>query len=347
MTGGQRSVRRKGNPHGSDGDLAAVMDPPSADRALAAGRVLDKTSARSENRRVFNRLRFPDLTVGRLKEVVVAFVLAIALQSHSAGTNTDGAICVMTYNLRYASATPPNAWPQRRPLMRECLQKISPDIIGTQEGVYPQLKDLAEDLPDYSWIGTGRDGGSKGEFMAVYYRRSRFDPVAYDHFWLSDIPNVIGSTTWGNSNRRMVTMVRFLDRETKREFYLFNTHFDHQIQAAREKSAVLLRQRIQDLNTTLPVIVTGDFNAASDNKVHELLVADGFLSDTWDLARERRGEGLGTFNDFKGIPKADLRIDWILTRGKVKVHAEEIVTFSKDGQFPSDHFPLVAWLRLE
>ena len=39
------------------------------------------------------------------------------------------------------------------------------------------------------------------------------------------------------------------------------------------------------------------------------------------------------------------RIDWILTRGPVTVDAEEIVTFSRDGKFPSDHCPLVAWLR--
>src|SRR5262245_7953389 len=78
-------------------------------------------------------------------------------------------LCVMTYNLRYASATPPNAWQQRRPLMRELIQQLSPDVMGTQEGLYQQLKDLASELPDYDWIGLGRDGGSRGEFMAVFY----------------------------------------------------------------------------------------------------------------------------------------------------------------------------------
>jgi hypothetical protein len=33
-------------------------------------------------------------------------------------TNASPAsLCVMTYNLRFASPNPPNAWPQRRPLM--------------------------------------------------------------------------------------------------------------------------------------------------------------------------------------------------------------------------------------
>lgn len=270
---------------------------------------------------------------------------ATFLNAAAAGS-TATPLCVMSYNLRYASATGPNAWPQRRPLMKECIEQISPDIIGTQEGLYQQLKDLASDLPGYAWIGLGRDGGSKGEFMAIFYRQSRLEPLAFDHFWLSDTPNVIGSSTWGNSNRRMVTWVRFLDRQTKREFYHVNTHFDHQVQAAREKSASLLREKAGQLQPALPVVLTGDFNADAQNKAHQILTAEDFFVDTWNSAKERLGEGLGTFNAFKAVPKDGIRIDWILTRGKVEAEKTQIVTFSKDGQFPSDHCPLVAWVRL-
>ncbi len=251
----------------------------------------------------------------------------------------------MTYNLRFAAPQGPNAWPERRPLMRECIAAVSPDIFGTQEGLYGQLKDIAVDLPAYDWIGLGREGGSKGEFMAVFFRKARFEPLAFDHFWLSDTPNVIGSSTWGNVNRRMVTWIRFLDRQSKREFYVFNTHFDHLIQLAREKSAALVRQRVEALDTNLPVILTGDFNVGRDNSAHEILVRDNFFADTWDLAKEREGEGLGTFNGFKQVPNDNRRIDWILARGQVQVEKEKIITFNKDGKFPSDHCPLVAWLN--
>ncbi|HXU76866.1 MAG TPA: endonuclease, partial [Methylomirabilota bacterium] len=59
----------------------------------------------------------------------------------------EGTLCIMTYNLRFASATPPDAWPDRRPLMRELIRKISPDVMGTQEGLFGQVKDIAADLP--------------------------------------------------------------------------------------------------------------------------------------------------------------------------------------------------------
>lgn len=253
----------------------------------------------------------------------------------------------MTYNVRYASENPSEAWSKRRPIMRELIQQIAPDVMGTQETLYRQVKDLATDLPDYDWIGLGRDGGSRGEFMAVFYRKARLEPLAFDHFWLSDTPEVIGSTTWGNSNRRMVTWIKFRDRQTNQEFYFFNTHFDHQIQAAREKSAELVRQRIAALDTKLPVLLVGDFNAAAGkNKTYEILTQDGFLTDTWQTARERQGEGIGTFNSFRALQPNGPRIDWILSRGDMTAEKIEIVTMQRDGQFPSDHFPVVARLQL-
>lgn len=257
-------------------------------------------------------------------------------------------LVVMTYNLRYASAQPPNAWLDRRPLMRDCIRGLLPDLIGTQEGVYAQLKELAADLPEYEWLGLGRDGGSRGEFMAIYYKRARFEPLEYDHFWLSDTPDVVGSTTWGNSNRRMVTWIRFKDRTTNQEFYLLNTHFDHQIQGAREKSAKLIRERVAKLNPALPIILTGDFNAtAGDNPAYDVLVGDGYFTDTWKTAAERKGDPtLNTFNGFKPAVHDSQRIDWILTHGAVETATIQIIDFARDGQYPSDHFPLVAWLRL-
>ena len=258
-----------------------------------------------------------------------------------------GTLTVMTYNLKFASSNPPNAWPQRRPLMRELIAGLAPDVLGTQEGLYSQLQDLAADLPAYQWIGLGRDGGSRGEFMAVFYRPERLEPLAFDHFWLSDTPEVIGSKTWGPKLARMVTWVKFWDRQTKRQFIFVNTHFDHQVQEAREKSASLVRERVAAFDPTLPILLVGDFNAAAgNNKACTILTQDKFFTDTWATARERVNEGIGTFNGFRAIQKGGPRIDWILSRGDVVADRIEIVTFSRDGQFPSDHCPVLARLRL-
>lgn len=127
---------------------------------------------------------------------------------------SEAELRVMILNLRFADTVPPHAWQERRPLVREGIERWGPDVIGTQEALYGQIRDLEADLDGYAWIGLGREGGSRGEFMAVFYRTARLEPLEYDHFWLSDTPERIASRTWGNQYHRMVTWVRFRDRET-------------------------------------------------------------------------------------------------------------------------------------
>lgn len=251
---------------------------------------------------------------------------------------------VATFNIRYPADPAPNDWDSRLPRIIECIERQDLDLIGTQEGLYHQVKDLDRELADMEWIGLGREGGSRGEFMAVYYRTARLEPLEFDHFWLSDTPDVIGSTTWGNAVRRMVTWVRFRDLETDRQFYFFNTHFDHEVQGSREKSAALLLERVRSREKALPVIVAGDFNAvAGENPVHALLAGSAELSDTWETAAERKGETeANTFNGFRELVKGGRRIDWLLTSADVSVKDVEIDVFSSDGHYPSDHFPVIA-----
>jgi endonuclease/exonuclease/phosphatase family metal-dependent hydrolase len=255
---------------------------------------------------------------------------------------------IATYNLRFAGSEAPNAWPDRRPVVKALLDRYQPDLIGTQEGLHQQLKDIAADQPDYDWIGVGRDGGSRGEFMAIFYRRARFEPLEYDHFWLSDTPEVIASSTWGNNVRRMVTWARFRDRVTGREFYFWNTHLDHEVQVAREKAAELIRQRIGRLPADVPLFLVGDFNAiAVANRAYDILTKEAGLTDTWFAARERRNEDANSFTGFDPLRREGERIDWILARGAIDVRATEVVTFRQGDQWPSDHLPVVAWVTLQ
>jgi len=264
-----------------------------------------------------------------------------------AARGTDAPLTVMTFNIRYAHTNPPDLWPDRLPVITELIGRRRPDIIGTQEGLYTQLRDLENALPDYEWIGIGRDGGSKGEFMAVFYRKDRLEPLEYDHYWLSDTPAIAGSRTWGNNYPRMVTSVKFRDRVGGGELLFVNTHLDHEVQISRERSAGLILDRLRSAREGLPVILVGDFNVgAGDNPVYSVFTAPGRFTDTWVAAGNR--DTLGTFHGFKG-PSAALgarRIDWILVRGDVDVLSSAIVTDSRGTQMPSDHFPVVAEVRV-
>src|SRR3954462_1568528 len=151
-----------------------------------------------------------------------------------------GALRVMTFNVRYGTAPDgPDAWPLRRPLALRVIADFAPALLGLQEALRGQLDDLARAFPRYGEIGVGRDDGAQGgEYAAILYDRQRLTPLASGRFWLSDTPEVPGSMTWGNRFPRIVTWARFADgARGGATFTVFDTHWDHESQPARERGA--------------------------------------------------------------------------------------------------------------
>jgi len=145
----------------------------------------------------------------------------------------------------------------------------------------------------------------------------------------------------------MVTWVRFEDKATSKQFYAVNTHLEAYDATARSKSADLILQRIAGFDPALPVIMTADFNEAAKPglTVYDKLVTSGTFQDTW-LTAERRSALYATFHGYKPLTPNGDRIDWILTTPDLRVPKASINTFSKDGQFPSDHLPVESWIEL-
>ena len=255
-------------------------------------------------------------------------------------------LTAVTWNLRFA-ADDGHPWStERLPLTLELWRERIPDVVGTQEGLYHQVRDLEDALPEYGWIGLGREGGSEGELCAVFYRRERLEPLAFDHFWLSDTPETIGSRSFGNRVVRMATWVRFRDRRSDRELVVLNTHLDHQSAESRARSAELVAKRLEAFEDDLPLIVLGDFNApAGESAPYTWLVEEARLADAWTAAPER-GPGVGTFHGYRGPTEGAPRIDWVLFRGPLEPLEARVWTFARDGRFPSDHFPVAARFTL-
>ncbi|GAA2444500.1 endonuclease/exonuclease/phosphatase family protein [Actinomadura vinacea] len=283
----------------------------------------------------------------RLPHLLIALaVLVTGMIAAPAAFAGDAKVRVMSYNVRLNADAPPKDWPSRLPLMKNVLRKHQPDLLGVQEALWQQMRDLDGALPEHDWIGMGRQGGTRDEFSAIFYRKDRFEVLDFDHFWLSDTPNVIGSKTWGNNITRMVTWAKFRDRRTGTAFYHVNTHFDHQSENARVKSAELILQRVRGFEAGTPVVMTGDFNAAAEKtQPYSVLTGQDAFVDTWKTA-DKRGPAYNTFGGWKPpVPGGD-RIDWILTRGDVRTGWTEIDPYQKDGLYPSDHYPVVAHVTI-
>jgi endonuclease/exonuclease/phosphatase family metal-dependent hydrolase len=264
-----------------------------------------------------------------------------------AGPPAPADLDVMTFNLRYASGRTPNSWAQRRPAMRLLLTDERPDLIGTQEGLTAQLRDIENDLgASYDYIGMGRNGGNRGEHTAILYNKARLAPQKSGNFWLSDTPEIPGSISWGSGNIRMLTWVLFADLHTGRHFYAVNTHLDNNSENARRQAAKLISERLAAFDS-LPIVLTGDFNtpAQSSSQVYHLLVNQAGFRDTWTTA-PRRGPSYATIHNYQPLVPNGERDDWILTTPGVTTLAALMNTYRRRSQYPSDHLPVLARLRL-
>ena len=261
---------------------------------------------------------------------------------------------VMAFNIRYDNSDStqmgdPDHWPSRRPIMIDLLERERPTLLGVQEAVYGQLAAIREALPGHEMIGYGRDGGSTGEHSAIFYDPERLRVTAWDQFWLSDTPDQIGSATWGNNVTRIVVWARMEDLATGREFAMINTHFDHESEPARIKSAQAMIDLFEggELDQ-LPALVTGDFNsAAHDSGAYSTLVTAGPTLDTWDAAQEQLTPAWGTFPGYEEPVEGGDRIDWVLATEEFMI-LEAAINISTDrhGAFPSDHAPVQALVAL-
>jgi endonuclease/exonuclease/phosphatase family metal-dependent hydrolase len=256
----------------------------------------------------------------------------------------------MSFNIRYGTAKDgDNQWSARREMMFDLIRERDADLIGLQEALAFQIDELLAAAPGYAALGVGRDdAGRDGEFSAILFKKNRFRVADAGTFWFSDTPEVPASKSWGNNITRICTWARLIDRDGF-GFYLFNLHLDHQSQPSRERSAVLLRQRIEARAFPAnPVVVTGDFNAGENNPAITSLVSKSPEAPFVDTYRVLHADEtvVGTFNGFKFGTTAGDKIDYVLVQPGTEVITAEIIRTSRNDRYPSDHFPVVATIRL-
>jgi endonuclease/exonuclease/phosphatase family metal-dependent hydrolase len=268
----------------------------------------------------------------------------------------NATIEIASFNIRYdgGGVFDPNGWNNvaspRRDRVISLIRDMAPDILGVQEALSNQVDDLTALLPEYGFVGCGRDDGvTAGEYAGVFYRLERFELLDSGFFWLSETPNIPGTVFDGSGSIRMATWIVVLDIRTGQEIFAINTHFDNVSQSSRENSATLIREQIGVLTGgKQPIALTGDFNQSEENAAIQIFLTDvptpmTRLTDGYrDLFPVRQIDE-ATYHDFTGDPKGS-RIDFILHDARFITVAAEIRRDTYDGKYPSDHFPVTATL---
>ena len=278
-------------------------------------------------------------------------IFSIFLFSWLTGSAVAQELNVMTFNIRFNTvADSMNAWPYRKDKVASQILFHATHIIGVQEALHEQITDLQQRLPQFKYKGAGRDDGKeKGEYSAIFYDTTRLQALQSKTFWLSETPEVAGSKSWDAAITRIVTWIKFRDKKTKKIFFAFNTHFDHIGKVARRESARILLQKVKEISGGTPAVITGDFNATPDDEPIQVITDRSnplHLVDSKSVSLKPHYGPSGTFNAFKEKERDDQPIDYIFLKGNWKVLKHSTISQTWQGRFASDHFSVLATVRL-
>lgn len=277
------------------------------------------------------------------KTLFISFLILITFwQVQPLAQDSPDELTLMSFNIRMdTDADGADAWSLRKPLTLQVIQKYKPDILGMQEVLYRQLTWLHEKLPEYSFVGVGRDDGkAAGEYSPIFYNSSELIVINSGTFWLSTTPEVIGSKDWDAAITRICTWAIFEIKSTGQKFAVFNTHFDHRGKEARLQSAKVILSKAEKLAPDLPTILMGDFNATPDSPPIQAITNSGFSSGA-----ERLHGPDWTFHGFTGTGTSGNIIDFIFHDSRWSIMSYIHCDDHAGERWPSDHLPVLATIK--
>ena len=284
---------------------------------------------------------------------------------------------VMSFNIQTENGTSVD-FALRAEMFRDLLDDRPPDSIGMQEVTVNWLKwmDSVCFNDSYAGVGEGRTPG--GEASSIYYRKDKFELVASGTFWLSETPDVVGSSLPNANYPRICTWAHLRDKVTGFEYIHLNTHLDHNGnnsssdgRALRTSQVRVMLEYIQKL-PDVPMVLTGDFNQAKTNSSDEIYAifknilgistftastgekltgnfSDARADATWTVGEDQWAsmtkywqEGTDAYNPAKKP------IDYVFyTADDFTAVRYENIHYHRDGIYMSDHLPQYCELEVK
>lgn len=266
-------------------------------------------------------------------------IAAFALMSIACNRTSE--IKVMSYNIRLSSGTIKADsiyhWEHRKQASLNLMHEENPTVFGLQEACPDQMDYMVENLPEYGYIGVGRDDGKrKGEFMSIFYKKEEVEFIDGGTFWLSETPDQV-SKGWDAACFRTCTWALLKKKDTGKKFVYMNTHLDHMGKVAREESIKLIVERAEKLTGgKLPVFITADFNSPTSNAIFKPMQEAMLDARVEAPVTDDRG----TLNCWGTTPPGVV-IDHVFYRGAEAQKFEVLRDKDYGAPYVSDHYPVM------
>lgn len=245
---------------------------------------------------------------------------------------------IMTLNLRRdVFQDGNNRWIKRKQNIVDYIKQEQPHVICSQEVMPHMYKYLMREL-GYVYSGYSRETrfglklntvpvtGTIGN--SILYDKHKYNLIDKGVFWMSDTPNKM-SKGWGNEEFRNCVYVGLEDKTTKKVFYVFNTHLDHESDNSRKKSLPLLVDKIKEISGDNDFYLMGDFNAL----IEDLTPLNEVFDSTYNYNKNL------TFNSFHKKLTKSLDAIYFRFGNKFKVDIPNIKI--------SDHTPVIIYKNAE
>ena len=249
-------------------------------------------------------------------------------------------LSICSANIRFENpADGQNDWPHRRSFLCEILNSRGLDLLGTQEGREPQLRDLENRLTDLILCDQNRQWIEERMYPCIYFNPKTIDVQDCGDIWLSKTPYTPGTKDFDSAFPRLSSWVRATHKESQKKFFYINCHLDHVKEETRiEQARVLCEEVGKHIKEGESLILTGDFNSSPLGPVRKVI--EDHFSDIRDPWFDFKLTEESSFHKFDGKdPTGEAtRIDWLLHSSHWKANQIELIKEQRNGQFPSDHF---------
>ena len=274
-----------------------------------------------------------------MKKIILSLVCLVMVAGVACTRTSE--IKVMSYNIRLSSGTMAADsiyhWEHRKQASLNLMHEERPTVFGLQEACPDQMDYMVENLPEYGYIGVGRDDGKrKGEHMSIFYLKDEVELIDGGTFWLSETPDEV-TKGWDAACFRTCTWAILKKKDTGKKFVYLNTHLDHKGKVAREESIKLIVERAEKLTGgKLPVFITADFNSRTSEAIFKPMQAVMLDAREKAITTDERG----TLNCWGTTPPGVV-IDHIFFRGAEAQKFEVLRDKDYGAPYVSDHYPVM------